>query len=72
MERSTNALAEMTMPTERKCEAYICLLDDYFAKRVFGLAAAKAFCQKHKGERPNFVFEGIYDEDFRKDWETYK
>ena len=57
---------------ERKCEVYICTLDDYFAKRVHGLNAAKAFCRKHKGERPSYELEGIYDEDFRKDWETYK
>ena len=61
-----------TMPTERKCEVYICYLDDYFAKRVYGVAAAEAFCRKHKGERPSYELEGIYDDDFRKDLETYK
>lgn len=61
-----------TMPVERTCEVYICLLDDYFAKRVFGRGAAEAFCRRHKGERPSYEFEGIYDEDFRKDWEVYR
>lgn len=69
---SKNALAELAMPAERKCEVYICLLDDYFAKRVHGLNAAKAFCRRHKSERPSYELEGIYDEDFKKDWENYK
>lgn len=61
-----------TMPIERKCEVYICMLDDYFEKRVYGLNEALSFCRRHKGERPSYELEGIYDEDFKRDWETYK
>lgn len=60
------------MPKDRKCEVYICELDGYFAKRVYGLEAAEEFCKKHKGERPSYELEGIFDEDFKRDWETYK
>ena len=61
-----------TMPVERKCEVYGLFLDDYFVGRVFGLSAAESFYQRHRGERPSYELEGIYDEDFRKDWETYR
>ena len=37
-----------------------------------GLNAALSFCRRHKGERPSYELEGIYDEDFKRDWETYK
>ena len=61
-----------TMPVERKCEVYDLFLDDYFVGRVFGLSTAESFCRRHRGERPSYELEGIYDEDFRKDWETYR
>lgn len=61
-----------TMPVERKCEVYVLYLDGYFAGRVFGISAAESFCRRHRGERPSYELEGIYDEDFKKDWEAYR
>ena len=61
-----------TMPVERKCEVYVLYLDGYFAGRVLGISAAESSCRRHRGERPSHELEGIYDEDFKKDWEAYR